>query len=55
MFPNNQLKFIFKDDSEVITTWEQASRKNSWTDEMRENARQKTLSRKRGETPCQEQ
>jgi len=55
VFPNNQLKFIFKDDSEVITTWEQASRKNSWTDEMRENARQKTLSRKRGETPCQEQ
>ena len=55
VFPNNQLKFIFVDNSEVITTWEQASRKNSWTDEMRENARQKTLSRKRGETPCQEQ
>ena len=55
VFPNNQLKFIFVDNSEGITIWEQTSRKNSWTDEMRENARQKTLSRKRGETPCQEQ
>ena len=55
VFPNNQLKFIFVDNSEIITTWEQASRKSSWTDEMKETARQKTLSRKRGETPCQEQ
>jgi len=55
VFPNNELKFIFVDNSEVITTWEQATRQNSWTDEMRENARQKTLSRKRGKTPCQEQ
>lgn len=55
VLPNNQLEFIFVDNSEIITTWEQASRKSSWTDEMKETARQKTLSRKRGETPCQEQ
>ena len=55
VLPNNRLHFIFEDKSEVTTTWEQPSRKDSWTDEMKEAARQKTLLRKRGESPCKEQ
>ena len=55
VLPNNRLHFIFEDKSEITTTWEQPSRKNSWTDEMKEVARQQTLSRKRGESKCQEQ
>ena len=54
VFPNNQLKFIFVYNSEVITTWEQTSRKNSWTEDMKETARQKTLLRKKREALCQE-
>ena len=55
VLPNNELQFIFADGSEITKAWEQPSRKDSWTDEMKEVARQQTLSRKRGETQCQEQ
>lgn len=55
VLPNNELQFIFADGSEITKAWEQPSRKDSWTDEMKEVARQQTLSRKRGENQCQEQ
>ncbi len=55
VLPNNELQFIFTGGSEIKRTWEQPSRKDSWTDEMKEVARQQTLSRKRGEIQCQEQ
>ena len=55
VLPNNRLHFIFEDKSEITTTWEQPSRRDSWTAEMKETARQQSLSRKRGEALCQEQ
>ena len=55
VLPNNRLHFIFEDKSEITTTWEQPSRRDSWTAEMKEAARQQTLSRKRGDALCQEQ
>ena len=55
VLPNNRLHFVFEDKSEITTTWEQPSRRDSWTAEMKEAARQQSLSRKRGETLCQEQ
>lgn len=41
----NLLVFRFQDDSEVTRKWKDRSRSESWTDEMREAARQKTLER----------
>ena len=55
VLPNNRLHFIFEDKSEITTTWEQPSRRDSWTAEMKEAARQQTLSRKRGDALSQEQ
>lgn len=37
---NNQLTYIFKDGHEVNTMWQDRSRRESWTTEMREAARQ---------------
>lgn len=42
---NNTLIFCFKDGSEVTRKWKDRSRSESWTDEMRAAARQKTLER----------
>lgn len=41
----NILIFCFKDGSEVTRTWKDRSRSESWTDEMKEAARQKALER----------
>ena len=42
---DNTLIFCFKDGSEVTRKWKDRSRSESWTDEMRAAARQKTLER----------
>ena len=41
----NILVFCFKGGSEVTRTWKDRSRAESWTDEMKELARRKTLER----------
>ena len=43
--PGNLLRFHFCDGSEKELTWKDRSRRESWTPEMRETARQKALSR----------
>lgn len=43
--PGNLLRFHFYDSSEKELTWKDRSRRESWTPEMRETARQKALSR----------
>lgn len=43
--PGNLLRFHFCDGSEEELTWKDRSRRESWTLEMREAARQKILSR----------
>ena len=43
----NALIFRFKDGHEKRVEWENPSRRNSWTPEMKEQARQKTLARNR--------
>ena len=48
----NKLVFHFFDGSEKEYIWQDRSRSESWTDEMKESARQKTLAR-RGESSCQ--
>lgn len=42
---DNTLIFFFKDGSEVSRKWKDRSRSESWTDEMKETARRKTLER----------
>ena len=44
---NNKLIFIFKNGEETVKQWIDRSRAESWTDEMKENARQKTLERRK--------
>ena len=43
--PGNLIRFHFCDGSEKELTWKERSRRESWTQEMREAARQKALSR----------
>ena len=43
--PCNTMRLIFKDGTEKRITWQDRSRSESWTDEMREAARQKQLER----------
>jgi len=44
---NNMLHFHFKDSAAVTYTWQDRSRSASWTEEMKEQARQKTLERRK--------
>ena len=48
----NQVLYHFKEGHEVTGTWADRSRRNSWTDEMRWAAREKT---KAGMTQCAQQ
>ncbi len=45
----NRLIVRLTDNSEVVTFWKAHSRKDSWTPEMKEKARQKTLKRLQGD------
>ena len=49
---NNRLRFVFKDGSAIESTWADRSRSNSWTDEMKAEARKKSLAYRR-EQQCQ--
>lgn len=51
--PNNTLEFTFLDGHLEKATWQDRSRSESWTEEMRRAAAEKT--RKRSEKKCQEQ
>ena len=51
--PNNALEFTFADEHAEKVTWQDRSRSESWTAEMRQDAAEKT--RKRSEKKCQEQ
>ena len=48
--PNNEIEMHFKDGNVAIIKWEDRSRSESWTSEMKEKARQKTIEqyKKRG-------
>ena len=41
------LVFKFKDNTELALTWENPSRRESWTDEMKQAARERALERRR--------
>lgn len=43
---NNTLRFIFRDGRGVSTTWADRSRAESWTPEMKEAARKKSMERR---------
>ena len=43
----NNIRIRFKDGAEDLQHWQDRSRSESWTEEMREKARQKTLERNR--------
>lgn len=43
VYPNNTLLFNLNDGSSVTKTWNDISRSNSWTDEMKEEARKRSL------------
>jgi site-specific DNA recombinase len=51
--PNNTLEFTFMDGHTARASWKDRSRSESWTEEMRQAAAEKT--RKRSENKCQEQ
>jgi len=43
----NKLTYVFKDGRTEERSWDDRSRAESWTEEMRQNARQKTLERRK--------
>ena len=43
--PDNLLRFLFEDGSTADYVWKDRSRSESWTDEMKETARQRTMER----------
>lgn len=43
----NHLVYVFRDGSEQDVFWEHRSRKESWTEEMRQKARELALERNR--------
>lgn len=43
VFPNNELKIYLHDGTKVIEKWNDYSRKNSWTDEMKAKAREQAI------------
>lgn len=47
--PDNLLRFVYRNGVVVEHTWEDKSRSESWTDRMREAARQKIISRRRND------
>ena len=47
-----KLKFILNDGNEVLKTWEYPSRRDSWTEEMRDKARNSELNRRKDEEKC---
>ncbi len=51
--PDNVLEYTFADGHTAQATWKDRSRSESWTEEMRQAAAEKT--RKRSEKKCQEQ
>ena len=46
---HNRLRFILRDGTVVDTQWRHRSRRESWTDEMKESARQRTLAQNKKE------
>ena len=48
----NILRFFMKDGRVIVRQWEDRSRADSWSPEMREAARQRTLNGRKSE--CQE-
>ena len=53
ILPNNTINFTLNDEQIISRTWQDRSRRESWTPEMREAARKKALERRR--VQCQEQ
>ena len=51
--PNNTLEYTFTDGQTEKATWQDRSRSESWTEEMRQVAAEKTM--KRSEKKCQKQ
>jgi site-specific DNA recombinase len=51
--PDNAVEYAFTDGHSMRATWTDRSRSESWTEEMRRAAADKT--RKRSEKKCQEQ
>jgi site-specific DNA recombinase len=43
----NKLAFVFMDGTEVVRTWNDRSRRDSWTEEMKEKARQQAIEQHR--------
>lgn len=52
ILPENNVKFIFTDKSEAVKHWIMPSKADSWTDEMKEAARQKALERRSNDAGC---
>ena len=48
----NRLVFSFPDGNEVVKLWQDRSRRQSWTSEMKDAARQKTMERRAYQNAC---
>ena len=46
------LKFILNDGNAVLKMWDYPSRRDSWTEEMRDKARNSELNRRKDEEKC---
>lgn len=49
VYPDNRLFFNFKDGTSIERKWNDLSRKDSWTDEMKKEARRKAMANNRRE------
>ena len=48
----NRLVFSFPDGTEIVKLWQDRSRRQSWTPEMKDAARQKTMERRAYQNAC---
>ena len=47
MIPNNEVRFVLSDKTEILKHWMQPSRAESWTDEMKLEASRASKERSR--------
>ena len=48
----NRLIFSFPNGTEIVKLWQDRSRRQSWTPEMKDAARQKTMERRAYQNAC---
>lgn len=48
IYDNNEMVFCLRDGSEIVKSWISMAKKDMWTDEMRQSARERMTGNTRG-------